>query len=157
MNNRFNTKLKPMSRGVPHFMVCLIGWIKGFFRRDPVKLVIVRRYQDANGSYVGELYMYEIVHRKYDTIKGYRMIGVSLDTLPLDIMDRNKHTDHERESFHLDTLNDFLAPIPGDTVRVGALDPIENDSVRQMMASLPRCRMFLFVQNRFIERVLSKE
>jgi hypothetical protein len=107
----------------------------------------VRRYQDANGSYVGELYLYETVTRRHDMVTGYQMIGASLDTLPLDMV-------NETTVFALDTGNDFLAPMPPMTVRVGATEPKDNDSVRRMVRKLPRRNMTLIVQNRFIEHVM---
>jgi len=119
-------------------MTKLINFIRGLFSRKPVRLAIVRRYQDANGNYVGELYM--------ETEKlGYGMIGVSLDSMPLEV-----GTLHNMSSW-LDTYNDFLAYMPENRIRVGSLDPADNDSVRCMVAGLPRKGMTLTVQNGFIE------
>jgi hypothetical protein len=115
---------------------------------EPVKLAIVRRYQDANGSFVGELYLYNVVTRRHDTVTGYQMIGASLDTLPLEL------GQEQTTVFALDTGNDFLAPMPPMTLRVGAMEPKDNDSVRRMIRRLPRRNMTLIVQNRFIEHVL---
>jgi len=126
--------------------VGMIDFIKGLFRRAPVRLAIVRRYADANGSYVGELYM----EQEQNGIRSYRMIGASLDTLPLDI----DLTLRVNMAYVLDTENDFLAYMPAGRLRVGALDPQDNDRVRRMVARLPRRRMTLVVQNRFIEHVL---
>lgn len=128
----------------------LFQWLWLLVNPPPVKLAIVRKYQDANGSYVGELYLYDIVQRKHDTVTGYQMIGVSLDTLPLDL--GMEYT----TVFALDTGNDFLVPMPPMTVRVGATEPKDNASVQKMVRKLPRRNMTLIVQNRFIERVLGQ-
>jgi hypothetical protein len=122
----------------------LINFIHHLFSRKPVRLAIVRRYQDANGNYVGELYIGQRVNNDYL----YNMIGVSLDSLPLDVP-------HDLglliSDFDLDTAHDFLAYMPSHCVRVGALDPADNDNVRAMVAVLPRKRMTLAVHNGFIE------
>lgn len=128
----------------------IVAFLSGLFSSEPVLMAIARRYTDANGNYIGELYMHE------HSAPTYRMIGVSLDSLPLDIMDPMTHTDYERSNFSLDTGHDFLAPMPPNTVRVGSLDPVENDAVRARVARLPRRKMLLTVQNRFIERVLGR-
>ena len=110
------------------------------FDFSPVHLAIVRKYTDANGHYIGELYL-ELPDRH-----GYRMIGVSLDSLPLDYTGG--------KMWRLDTRNDFLAPLPRNVVRVGAVDPGNNDFVCDYVHSLPRWDMSLMVQNRFIEFIL---
>ena len=121
----------------------------GLFSRAPVRLAIVRRYQDANGNYIGELYM----EREHKGISGYDMIGVSLDSMPLGVAGNETMID-----WTLDTRNDFLVPLTiGNVVRVGAQEPKDNDNVRRMIARLPRKRMSLIVQNRFIEYVLDKK
>jgi hypothetical protein len=119
--------------------------LHGLFAAKPVKLAIVRRYADANGSYVGELYM----EGNIAGVSAYRMIGVSLDTLPIDAV--------KLETWRLDTLNDFLVPMSPETIRVGAIDPKDNDSVRKMVRKLPRKNMTLIIQNRFIEHVLENK
>jgi hypothetical protein len=124
----------------------LYNWFRGLFDSTPVHLAIVRRYADANGNYVGELYV-EQTHR---AVSSYGMVGASLDSLALDFK-------QESMVWGLDTRNDFLAPLPRSTVRVGAFDPRDNDSVRKMVAALPRHRIKLVVQNRFIEHVLEKK
>lgn len=126
---------KPMMR----FMVSLFVRL---FSREPVKLAIVRRYEDANGSYVGELYMEQITKG----ITAYNMIGASLDSMPFEI---RKDRLAPRDDFELDTDRDFLAHMPRLCVRVGALDPADNDRVRKMVARMPQKRMTLVIQNRF--------
>jgi hypothetical protein len=125
----------------------LYNFIKRLVVPRPVRLAIVRRYADANGSYVGELYM----EQEQGGINSYRMIGASLDTLPLDWKEGPGWC-----RFDLDTKNDFLRPPTPTMVRVGALDPRDNDGVRRMVAGLPKRGMTLVVQNRFIERVLER-
>ncbi len=123
---------------------------------EPVMLAIVRRYQDANGAYVGELYMRRVIARKTDPepFSEYVMIGASLDTLPLEIMDPMMYTDHDRTSFCLDVRNDFLQPMPPDTVRVGGLTPDDDLRIRREIYALRRRPIDLIVQNRFIEHIL---
>ncbi len=116
----------------------LIVWVKGLFISTPVKLVIVRRYEDANGSYVGELYMW----KDYGHGGSYMMIGASLDSFPLD------QRDGSAIDWRLDTANDFLAPLPLNTVRVGAMTPMYNESVRRTMRTFPRKHMKLEIMNR---------
>lgn len=127
----------------------LLDFLRSLVYRTPVHLAIVRRYQDANGSYVGELYMEYIIHG----MSGYRMIGVSLDTFPLDATRLL-----EGEPYYaIDTDNDFLQPMPPVRIRVGAMDPQDNDRVRRMVGKLPRRHMSFIIQNRFIEHVMEKQ
>jgi hypothetical protein len=115
-------------------------------QRKAYSLVVIRRYTDANGSFVGELYLLG----SFAGVLGYQMIGVSLDTLPFDA--------HEITAFDLDTENDFLRPMPGGCVRVGAQDPLDNDSVRSHVAKLAReGTISLQVQNRFVEHVMERK
>lgn len=125
----------------------LLSFIRALFSREPIRLAIVRRYQDANGSYVGELYRFDTVSRRADTFMGYRMIGMSLDTLALDFHEENT-------VWSLDTRHDFLEPMPKGVVRVGSLTPEDNDNVRREIGNVPRWRIRLEVQNRFIEHVM---
>lgn len=127
---------------------CIYDW----FFPTPVRLFVVRRYQDANGSFVGELYLHETIQRKQDTLEGYVMIGASLDTLPLNANACDADTLDRFIGWTLDTRNDFLAPIMANVLRVGALEPWDNDIVRQRVARL-RGRIWLTIQNRFVEAV----
>jgi len=129
----------------------LVDFIRNLFVPQPVHLAIVRKYQDAQGHNVGELYMEQTIKRKHDELRGYTMIGVSLDSFSLDLLGL-----YEGASDWLDTRNDFLAPMEPNTIRVGALDPKDNDEVRRMIAKLPKRAMRVVVQNRFIEHVLDK-
>jgi hypothetical protein len=121
-------------------------WVYSLFDSTPVHLAIVRRYADANGAYVGELFM-------YGTFAGtgcYRLVGCSLDTLPLDLGSLSLGD----EPGTLDLLHDFLAPMAANTLRVGAAEPKDNEAVRKMIGRLPRRNVRLVIQNRFIERIL---
>jgi hypothetical protein len=124
----------------------LLDFFFSLCNRRVVRLAIVRRYADANGSYVGELY----AERKGKNFTGYEMIGASLDTLPFDIQ-------NETDVFALDTRNDFLKPMPPMTIRVGALNPKDNDDVRTTVRKLRRRGMILMIQNGFIEHVLANK
>ena len=124
----------------------LYSFIYSLFHSAPVRLAIVRRYADANGSYVGELYM----EGTFAGVSSYRMIGASLDSMPLETPTISVDASH----FALDTRNDFLAYMPPNTLRVGAIDPLDNDRVRKLISKLPRKRMSLIIQNGFIEHVL---
>jgi len=129
----------------------LINYVLSLFKARPVRLAIVRRYCDANGSYVGELYL----EQEQGGVGSYRMIGASLDTLPFEIGNGQTYSVGDLRNV-LDTANDFLAFMPAKRIRVGAMSPQDNDSVRAMVARLPRRNMTLVVQNRFIEHVLEK-
>jgi hypothetical protein len=125
----------------------IVGFIRSLFkrRRKAYSMAIVRRYTDANGSFVGELYLLGT----FAGVLGYQQIGMSLDTLPFDARDV--------AAFDLDTVNDFLVPMPGQCVRVGAQDPRDNDAVRRHVARLATDgSIALQVQNRFIEHVLER-
>jgi hypothetical protein len=123
---------------------CVSRWFSR--ERRAYSLAIVRRYTDANGSFVGELYLLGT----FAGVLSYQMIGYSLDTLPFDT--------HTPESFDLDTKHDFLAAMPVGCVRVGAQHPRDNDAVRKHIAKLAaKGTLALQVQNRFIEHVLDKK
>lgn len=130
----------------------LLDFLRGLLSREPVRLAIVRRYADANGSYVGELYMEQTLRRKHDVLTGYVMIGASLDSFPL-----MQGGVHGGAWGWLDTDNDFLAPMPPGKLRVGSLDPFDNDNVRRMVARMPKRTMTLIIQNRFIEHVMERK
>lgn len=124
----------------------LYNYIRNFFTRKTYSMAIVRRYADANGSFVGELYLLGT----FMGILQYNMIGVSLDTLPFTV--------REVTRFDLDVVNDFLQPMPEGCMRVGAQDPRDNDAVRANVARLAReGRIALQVQNRFVEHVMQSK
>jgi hypothetical protein len=124
-----------------------IAYLKALGRkRKTYSMAIVRRYTDANGAFVGELYLLGT----FAGILGYQMIGVSLDTLPLEA----KHPN----TFDLDIENDFLKPMTKYCIRVGAIDPADNENVRKHVASLFKTGKIEFqIQNRFIEHILGKK
>lgn len=127
-------------------LIKLFDWIRGLFDSTPVHLAIVRRYADANGHYVGELYMYGT----FAGVGTYRCVGCSLDSFPLELRSLSLGD----EPGALDLLHDFLAPMQANTLRVGAAEPKDNDSVRQMIGQLKRRNIRLVIQNKFIEYVL---
>lgn len=124
----------------------MVKWVFGLFKvKRTWSMAIVRRYADANGSFVGELYLLGT----FAGVLQYSMIGVSLDTLPFEA--------RTPDSFDLDVERDFLAPMPEGCVRVGAQDPRDNDAVRSHVARLARAGgIALQVQNRFVEHVMSR-
>lgn len=124
-------------------------WLRSFVDRQPIRLAVVRRYCDANGSYVGELYMAQ----EQNGVSSYRMIGASLDTFPLNA---TRLLENE-PAYAIDTANDFLAPMMACRIRVGAIDPQDNDKVRQMVRRMPKYHMSFIIQNRFVEHVLERE
>lgn len=130
----------------------IYNFIVGLFSRRPVRLAIVRRYADANGSYVGELYM----ERVRNGVSSYEWVGASLDTLPLETIAMSNGSSMMVGDL-VDTRHDFLDPMPVMTIRVGAVDPQDNDRVRQMVARLPKGNMTLIIQNRFIEHVMERK
>ncbi len=122
------------------------NYICGLFDHTPVHLVIVRRYADANGHYVGELYMQGV----FAGVSSYRLVGCSLDSFPLELGALSLAD----EPTALDLLHDFLAPMLSNTLRVGATAPEENEKVLQTIARIPRRNIRLVIQNRFIEFIL---
>jgi hypothetical protein len=122
------------------------NWLRGLFDHRLVMLTIVRRYQDAQGHNVGELYMYSTLLG----VGAYRLIGCSLDSFPLDLTELSQLD----ESGALDLVHDFLAPMGAYTLRVGAPEPQDNDTVRRMIAYIPRKNIRLNISNRFVEHVI---
>jgi hypothetical protein len=108
-----------------------------------VKLIVVRRYADANGNYVGELYLLDPDLMRMASREIYTMIGASLDSFPLECTGKR--------IWSIDTKNDFLAYLPKRTLRVGAVDPLDNIYVQRRMARLPCWNMHIVIQNRLIK------
>jgi hypothetical protein len=121
-------------------------WLRGLFDSSPIHLAIARRYQDANGHYIGELYMYST----FAGVGTYRLVGCSLDSLALDLTSLSLGDEPDT----LDLEHDFLAPMAANTLRVGAAEPEDNEAVRKMIGKLPRRNIRLVIQNRSIERIL---
>lgn len=124
----------------------IIAWATAIVgTKKTYSMAIVRRYCDANGSFVGELYLLGT----FMGVLGYQMIGMSLDTLPFDAK--------ELREFNLDVDHDFLAPMPEGCVRVGSQDPRDTDAVRASVRKLAKeGKIALQVQNRFVEHVMSR-
>lgn len=141
--------------GVMNNMSRFINWLRGLFSRTPVRLAIVRRYADANGHYVGELYLHSESRTPgtFAIVSAYKMIGVSLDSLPLELRALSLADDVDA----LDLKNDFLAPMMLNTLRVGAAEPKDNDNVRKMIGRLPRRNIRFVIQNKFIEHVMERK
>lgn len=130
------------------FLVSLYAWVRGHFSPKVYSMAIVRRYTDANGSYVGELYLLG----SFCGVLGYNQIGMSLDTLPFSC------NSSEWTDYALDLDHGFLEPMPAGTVRVGAQDPQDNDAVRENVRRMAReGRIQLQVQNRFVEHVMREQ
>lgn len=126
-------------------ILAIYSYVKAYVSRKTWSMAIVRRYADANGAYVGELYLLGT----FAGVLQYSMIGVSLDTLPFEA--------REVMAFSLDTKHDFLVPMPERCVRVGASMPEDNDVVRAHVARLASTgTIVLQVQNRFVEHVMSR-
>lgn len=118
-----------------------------FVDPQPVLLVICRKYLDANGRYIGELYaQHAAKHGGIGSVNGLTMIGVSLDSLALGAT--------EGQPDYLDTHNDFLALMPDNVIRVGAMEPLNTLAVRLAVRKMPKKCMRILLQNRFIESVV---
>ena len=104
-------------------------------------LTIVRRYADAQGHYIGELY--EGVDRSS------RMIGASCDNWPLNA-DVQPISGKPRICYK----QSFLDPLPLNTLRVGAFEPKDNAKVQDYIAMRRFNTVKLTVHNRFCEYVL---
>lgn len=123
----------------------MLSWIKSAwyaFRHpyETVELTVVRRYVDAQKNFIGELYA------------SGKMIGASCDNFPFNA-DKAPLTGKPRVCYSLD----FTAPLPENTIRVGAFDPQENDQVRAYMALRSTLPVRVTILNRFVEHVLEKD
>lgn len=116
-----------------------------FHPYDIVYLTVVRRYVDAQKNFIGELYLGEGREAK--------MIGMACDTLPFDVgLDPTRYT-----KCRFEFRKDFLAPMGPGALRVGALEPKDNEIVRQTIAIRRFCPIRVQVLNRFIEYVMEKQ
>jgi len=104
---------------------------------DTFNVTIVRRYADAQGNYIGELYENE------------RMIGASCDNWPLNDTVASSLR-HSRVCYS----KSFLEPLPDNTLRVGAFEPSLNVIVQEYVAARRFLPLRVTVCNRFIEYVL---
>lgn len=126
-------------------VINITTYFRALIYRELINLYIRRKYQDANGNYIGELYADDV------TIKGKKvtaMIGVSLDSLDFgDIFGIPNE---------LDLRHDFLAYMPKDRIRLGSLEPKDNDQVRNRYRFYPSHLIRIHVQNCFIESILEE-
>lgn len=112
-----------------------------YFARHPfdvVQLTVVRRYADAQGHYIGELYD--------DNGRSARMIGVSCDNLALD--------SKAAASSVLRWNEEFTAPMKANTLRVGGQVPEVNAHVWEYVALRRFCTVRIAILNRFVEYIL---
>ena len=132
----------------------MLSFIKGrqwlqalaYFIRHPfsvVSLTIVRRYVDAQGHYIGELYVSEVE----GTLA--HMIGATCDNLPLNADIATRFTQPV-----ICYSYSFLDPLPANTARIGAFEPSLNAIVQEYIALRRFNRMRVIVHNRFVEHVM---
>lgn len=114
------------------------------FHRETVNLTVVRRYTDARGRFIGELYMGEG--------RPAVQIGMSCDTMPFSAGDDNP----PQTPFRLEFNGDFLSPMDAGGLRVGAQEPAHNEAVRQIVSKRRYCKLSVRVFNRFIEHVMQQ-
>lgn len=100
---------------------------------DTFDVTVVRRYVDAQGHYIGELY------------DGGKMIGYSCDNLSL-VGPLSKAT--------LCWSKSFLDILPPNTIRVGALEPRDNANVQAYVAIRRWLPFRVTILNRFVEHVM---
>ena|SRR5665213_496157 len=123
-------------------MTSVLTFLKaiGYFLAHPFdtfNVTIVRRYADAQGHYIGELY------------ENDRMIGASCDNWPLDA-DICTMLAHPRLCYR----KSFLEPLPLNTLRVGAFMPNLNAIVQEYCALRRFLPLRVTVRNRFVEHVM---
>lgn len=109
------------------------------YNTSPVVMTVIRRYIDAKGNYIGELYLHEMG-------KPACMIGMTCDTFPFEVeyvLGPIIDTDHE-----------FTDPMPMMRMRVGAMTPDENDRIREQISWFKYKDVRVNVQNHFCETVL---
>lgn len=106
----------------------------------PILVEIVRKYTDANGAYIGEMY---VCHSANET----EFIGVTLDTFPLACK--------RLTGVYPDLYNDFLVPIPDDVFRVGAMHPEDYAKTVRRAKAFNWKNAHIVISNRFIEEILA--
>ena len=111
---------------------------------DIVNLTVVRRYIDAQGHFIGELYEGDG--------RDAKMIGASCDNWSLDA-DVKPLIGLPRICWR----KSFLDPLPVNTLRVGALEPRDNAAVQAYIATRQFAVIRVAVLNRFIEFVFDKK
>jgi hypothetical protein len=108
---------------------------------DTFDVTVVRRYVDAQGHFIGELYE--------GHSRDAHMIGASCDNWPLaaDVMPL---ASNPRVCY----AKSFLEPLPPNTLRVGAMEPQDNARVQAYVAVRRWLPLRVTVLNRFVEHVL---
>lgn len=115
-------------------------WFVATHPFDLFKITVVRRYADAQGNFIGELY------------EDNRMIGASCDNWPIDA-DCKPIPMHPKVCWS----RSFLDPLPGNTLRVGAMEPQDNADVQAYVARRRFLPLRVTVLNRFVEHVLDRK
>jgi hypothetical protein len=110
---------------------------------DVIYFTVVRRYADAQGNYISELYE--------GNGRDAKMIGASCDNWPLDA-DMKPLPTHPQ----LCWSKSFLDPLPRNTLRVGAMEPQDNARTQEYISIRRFCVIRIMVLNRFVEYVLDK-
>lgn len=119
-------------------------WYFALHPFDVVQLTVVRRYADAQKHFIGELYEGEG--------RTARMIGASCDNWPLNADARPLPLNPT-----VCWRRDFLAPLPANTLRVGAMEPQDNKSVQDYIAARRFSPIRITVLNRFVEYILESD
>lgn len=126
----------------------MISYIKALyyalFHRETLRLTIVRRYVDAQGHYIGELYVGEGREAK--------MIGMACDNLPFDAETKKIYS-----LVNLCYSYSFLDRLPPQTIRVGGTEPKDHSATQEYMKLRRYCKIRVTVLNRFVEYVLEKQ
>lgn len=119
-------------------------WHTAMHPFDVVYLTVVRRYVDAQGHYIGELYE--------GNGRESRMIGASCDNWPLDA-DTKPLPGFPNVCWR----KSFLESLPANTLRVGALEPQDNAKVQEYVAMRRFLPLRITIANRFVEHVLGQK
>lgn len=118
-------------------------WFAAVHPFEVFHLTIVRRYADAQGNYIGELYE--------GNGRDARMIGASCDNWPL-----NADTEPLPGFPSVCWTHSFLEPMPKNTLRVGAMEPQDNAKVQAYIACRRWLPLRVTVLNRFVEHVMEE-
>lgn len=110
---------------------------------DTFNITVVRRYIDAQGRYIGELYEGDG--------RDARMIGASCDNMPLNVEGWRLPLDAA-----LCSRYSFLDAMPVNTIRVGAMEPQDNAAVQEYVALRRWLPLRVSILNRFVERVMGE-
>lgn len=117
----------------------LKAFVYALFHPEPIEMVIVRRYMDAQKNFIGELYM------------NGKMIGMSCDSLPYSAGVNGANTGAHCE------MGDFTAPMDVNVIRVGGATPLETAHVRNDMLLRGYCEMHWQIRHGFIEHVMEAD